>query len=112
MVFDEGAYFGRRGRVHAAIDVWRRRHPENRWGFPVKYGLALARDDIEWWAHYVKDVKKRRAFVAAAKAVVEAGKPFKSGMDVPRGVEIERLYYKMIEGYSDAQYAEHLQSMD
>lgn len=112
MTFDEQAHFKRRDAVHAAIDAWKQKHPREGWAFPAKYGLAMARLDIEWWSSMMRDARKRVAFVKAARALIAAQRPFKNGMEVPRGIEIERLYYRIEKGYTDAQYAAHAASYD
>jgi hypothetical protein len=104
------AYGGRRNKVHAAIEAWQKQHPKE-YGFPVKYGLALHKLDVEWYSHNIKDATKRKEFVAAARKLI-TGKKFKNGMDVPRGVDVEHLYYKIDKGYTDKQYADYLQSLD
>lgn len=98
----EKKYFVRRERLHQDIDDK---------GFTVALGLRMHKDDVQWYAHYIKDARKREEFKRAAHKLI-AGKKFKTGMDVPRGIAIEHLYYKIAKGYSDEQYAKHAQSYD
>lgn len=105
----ENDYFFRRDKLKKAIEVYDAAH--GNYTFPASMGLRLARLDIEWWSHLIKNPVKKHEFMVAAKKLI-SGKKFERGMDVPRGVDIEHLYYKIDKGYSDAQYGAHLSSYD
>jgi len=98
-------YFKRRAKLDAAIN----KYPD--FSFPASLGLRMHRMDVEWWSHKIKDPAKRRAFQDAAHQLI-AGKTFAKGMGVPRGVDVEHLYYTVGQGWSDAQYADFLNRMD
>jgi hypothetical protein len=83
--------------------------------FPASMGIRKAKMDIDWWKqsglHSGQDKVKIQKFVVEANKLI-SGKKFARGMDVPRGINIEALYYKIVLGYTDKQYSEHLMSYD
>lgn len=99
------SYLRRRDKLDAEI----RKYPNH--SFPVALGLRMHRMDVEWWSHGITDSVKKRAFQAAANKLI-AGKTFKTGMDVPRGLEVERVFYMVVHGYTSDQYAQHAASYD
>ena len=84
------------------------------YNIPPELGFEMAELDRQWWEHSIKDVAKRQRFNNAVKELLNNAKKQnpKSLMDVPRGVDIERLFYKIGQGYTDKQYSEHLMSFD
>jgi hypothetical protein len=98
-------YYKRREKLN--VDITKYPNCE----FPASLGLRMHRMDVEWWSHNINDPVKRQAFQAATHKLI-AGKKFANGMDVPRGLEIERLYYMIAKGYSAEQYAAHAASYD
>jgi hypothetical protein len=102
-------HFKREDQLDKEIKQYDAKH--GNYTFPASMGIRKAKLQIEWWAHSIKDPAVRKKFVFEANKLI-SGKKFAKGMDVPRGVDIEYLFYKIAHGYSDEQYAEHLRSYD
>jgi len=79
--------------------------------FTVKQALKIQREQIRWYSGLIKDKKKKREFLRAVRKLTRKRK-YSSPYDVPRGVEIESLYYTISKGYSDSQYSDYLRSLD
>jgi len=84
-------------------------------GFGIRQGLKTSELQKDWWMHSMKSKANKKFFETAWADMVQkklkSGK-VKTGYDVPRGIDVEHLFYKMEHGYSDKQYAKHLQSYD
>lgn len=105
----EDNHFKKRNDLKKRIDIY-----SSSYDIPSKLGFEMAELDRQWWEHYIKDNSKKEKFNKAVKELLNNSKMNnpKSLMDVPRGVDIEKLYYKISKGYSDKQYREHLMSFD
>jgi len=80
--------------------------------------LTLSLDDA-WQIHHgqvehysqLLDTDSQRAAFQAAVERLNAGRSIESGWDVPRGVEIERLYFRA-KSRTDAEHAAFCASLD
>ena len=81
--------------------------------FTVKQGLKKAEEQRRFYASRIKDPKKRKKFNEAVKKMIDKAKPgATSGLDIPRGLDIERLYWIIGLGKTEEQHIEYCRSMD
>lgn len=79
--------------------------------FTIKKAKMIQKRDIYWWSSIIKDKKKKKEFLMAVKELQKRNAKAKTPYEIPRGVDIEYLYYKIALGYTDEQYSKHLDSM-
>jgi hypothetical protein len=80
--------------------------------FTIQQAIKIQRDQINYYAKGIKDKKKKAEFLRATKELVKQNKDAKTPYEIPRGTQIEELYYKINLGYSDEQYGNYCRSMD
>jgi len=81
--------------------------------FTVKKALEIAERQRKYYSNMIKDPKKKKLFNQEVKKMInKAKKTAISPYNIPRGVHIEYLYYKIVKGYSDEQYSAYLRSLD
>lgn len=80
--------------------------------FTIPKAIQIQKRDIYWWSSVIKDKKKKKEFLMAVKELQKKNEKAKTPYEIPRGVEIEHLFYKINLGYTDEEYAKHLRSYD
>lgn len=76
----------------------------------VKRAWQIQQEQVQHYAQLLETDAQRAAFLAAVERL-NAGRTIESGWDVPRGVEIERLYYRA-KGLTDAEHTAFCASLD
>ena len=80
--------------------------------FTKQDAIKIQNEQIRWYSNLIKDSKKKAEFMKAIRELKKRNAKAQSPYEIPRGVEIEELYYKINLGYSDSQYQAYLSSLD
>ena len=80
--------------------------------FTIEKAKMIQKRDIYWWSSIIENKAKKKEFLMAVKELQKRNAKAKTPYEIPRGTDIEHLYYKIARGYSDEEYAKHLASYD
>jgi hypothetical protein len=76
----------------------------------IERAWQIQEEQVQHYSQLLETDTQRAAFLAAVERL-NAGRTIDSGWDVPRGVEIERLYYRA-KGLTDADHDAFCASLD
>jgi len=77
-----------------------------------KEAIKIQNKQIRYYLKLIKDKKKKNLFLKAVKKLKVKNKKARTGYDISRGVDIERLYFVIIKDYSDKEYWDYVGSLD
>lgn len=74
--------------------------------------IKIQSKQIKYYSNLIKDPKKKSMFLKKIRELKKGNAIARTPYEIPRGTQIEELYYKINLEYSDEQYYKYLESLD